>query len=198
MALAKKKGKKMTLKEIKTKIYALLDTSEGDELLSNALAPAIDSAAKKTALYTRCMKKRATLQFLSENGKASASLPNDMASFCYIEAGRERYGREYFDIIDGKIYSKAFGAGVFELVYAAFPPTIDAGTDDKTELALGEYACDIVCYGAAMELCSCVHPNDAQRYMRLATEYDERMANLLTAASECRSVANKFFGGDII
>ncbi len=188
----------MTLKEIKTKIYALLDVSEGDELLLGVLEPAIDSAAKKTALYTRCLKKRATLQFLSENGRAGAALPEDMASFCYVEAGRNRYGREYFDIIDGRIYSKAFGAGVFEFVYAAFPPTISVGMDDGTNLALGEYACDIVCYGAAMELCSCVHPNDAQRYMRLATEYDERMANLLTAANECRSVANNFFGGDII
>lgn len=198
MALAKKKGDTMTLKEIKTRIYALLDISESDELLSGILEPILDSAAKKTALYTRCMKKRTTLRFTSENGRARAKAPDDMASFCYIEAGNVRCGREYFDIIDGYLYSRALGAGTFELVYAAFPPTISAETDESMDIPLEAHVCDIVCYGAAMELCSCVHPNDAQRYMRLATEYDERMANIMTAASECRSVANNFFGGDII
>lgn len=188
----------MTLKEMKNKIYALLDIEgEGSvfERTEEYIAYVIDSAAKKVAVYTKSIKKSTVLTFSAENGKASAVLPTDFAAFCYVRVGRVYYGRENFEIVSGRLYSDAVGAGARELVYVAFPAEINADTDENTDIELDAYVCDTVCYGAAMELCTNIYPADVQRYMRLATEYDERLANLLTAASDGARVSNGFFAG---
>lgn len=188
----------MTLKETKNMIYAILgvdvNDSEGSiyKKTESYIPYVIDSAAKKVASYTRCIKKSAVLSFSSENGKMSASLPSDFASFCYVKAGRI-YGREHFEIISGKIRTQTLGSCTAELVYAAFPETVDASMKEETELSLPEDALLAVCYGAAMEICTNIYPSDVQRYMRIATEYDERMSALITAAAEANSVANSFF-----
>ncbi len=128
-------------------------------------------------------------------GKVSAELPSDFAAFCYVRAGRVYFGRENFEIVSGRLRSDVIGAGAHELVYVAFPAEINTETDENTDLCLDAYVCDTVCYGAAMELCTNIYPTDVQRYMRLATEYDERLANLLTAASDGARVTNGFFTG---
>ena len=45
-------------------------------------------------------------------------------------------------------------------------------------LDFDDYILDTVVFGAAMDLCQSLYPDNAGKYMRLATEYDERMANL--------------------
>jgi hypothetical protein len=192
------KGGHMTLKEIKNKIYAILDVditlSEGSvySRVEGYIPYILDSSMKKVALNARCIKKSAALSFSSENGKMSALLPDDFASFCYVRSGRV-YGRECFEIISGKIRTQAFGTGQAELVYVAFPETIDTSTKDETEISLPEDVILAVCYCAAMEICTNIYPSDVQRYMRIATEYDERMASLITSASEGNIIANSFF-----
>ncbi len=188
----------MTLKETKNMIYAILDVdttpSEGSvyERVESYIPYVLDSAAKKVASYTRCVKKSAMLSFSSENGMMCAFLPEDFAAFCYVKAGKI-YGREHFEIISGKIRTQTLGAGTAELVYAAFPETIDASTQEETKLSLPDDALLAVCYGAAMEICTNIYPSDVQRYMRIATEYDERMSALITTAAETNTVANAFF-----
>lgn len=185
----------MKLKDMKNKICALLDISGDEETFVNYSAAVIDSAAKKVAVYTKSIKKSADIEFLPDNGKVSAVLPEDFAAFCYVRSGKIYYGREVFEIISEKIRSDIIGAGVFEIVYTAFPPEINSQTQEETEIFINDYICDAVCYGAAMELCSNFYPSDVQRYMRLATEYDERLANLLTSASDGARIANSFFAG---
>ena len=183
----------MNIKEIKNKIYAVLDAPAfGDE---SALLAALNSAARKVALYSRCIKKSVRIFFAAENGKASAALPPDFASFGYVGNGRRTFSRENFEIICGKIKTSALGAGEYELAYFAYTPEVSAESDGETELFADNFAADAVAYGAAMELCASVYPGDVQRYMRIATEYDERMANLIGAASEARGIANGFFAG---
>ncbi len=188
----------MTLKELKNKIYAILDidVSAGE---GSAYAKAegyisfiIDGALKKTALLSKCLKKSARLYFSSENGKMCAALPADFASFCYVRAGRV-YGRECFEIISDKIRTKNAGFSSAELVYIAFPEKIDENTAEEAELSLPDNVLDTACYACAMEICTNIYPTDVQRYIRLATEYDERLALLISAASEAENIANGFF-----
>lgn len=183
----------MNIKEIKTKIYALLGVPAMED--EGALLAALDSAARKIAVYTKCIKRSAELCFAVENGVCTAELPADFASFAYIRAGRRIFTREHFEIIGGRIKSCAPLAGAHELVYFAYPPAVGAESAEETELFADDFICDTAVYGAAMELCAAVFPADVQKYMRLATEYDERMANLITAAGEGARVANLFFAG---
>ena len=179
----------MNIKEIKNKICALLAGAPIAE--ESAILRAIDSAARKIALYAKCIKKSAEIHFFAENGAQSAALPSDFAAFAYVRFGARIFGRECFEIIGGKIKSAAV-SGKCELVYYAYPPSA-LSCGDETELFADAYICDTVAFGAAMELCAAITPSDVQRYMRVATEYDERMAGLLGSAAA--RVANTFFSG---
>jgi len=188
----------MTLKELKNKIYAILDIDVSFETGSvyskteGYISYMIDGAMKKTALLAKCLKKSVKLYFSAENGKMCAALPADFAPFCCVRAGRT-YGRECFEIISDKIRIKNAGFSTAELVYIAFPEKIDENTPQDAELLLPENVLDAVCYACAMEICTNVYPTDVQRYVRIATEYDERLALLISAASEVENVANGFF-----
>ncbi|MBQ8448834.1 MAG: hypothetical protein IJX27_07915 [Clostridia bacterium] len=182
----------MNIKEIKNKIYAILDIPEFSD--ESALMAMLDGAARKIAVYTRCIKKSAKLTFEAEHGAFFAKLPADFAVFGYIRRGARIWGRAQFEILGGKIKSSAI-AGECELCYFAYPPAVCAETPEETELFADSYACDTAAYGAAMELCQSLYPADVQRYIRIATEYDERMANMISAAGSAASVANNFFSG---
>ena len=182
----------MNIKEIKNKIYAILDIQPlGDE---SALLAAIDSAARKIAVYARCIRKSEKLTFCGENGAYSAQLPSDFAVFGYIRRGMRVWSREHFEIMGEKIKSTALVGGEYELFYFAYPPSASAAASEDTELFADRYVCDAVAYGAAMELCESVYASDVQRYMRISTEYDERMANMISSAVSAVRVANGFFG----
>ena len=175
----------MNIKEMKSKIYALLDIAVlADE---TALISAIESAARKIALLTKCIRKSAKIYFLAENGEHTALLPPDCALFRYVKRAYGIYGRERFEITSGKIKSAEL-SGEHELFYFAYPP---AAENDETVLFEDGYICDTVVYGAAMELLTAVRPSDVQRYIRISTEYDERMAGMISSAVAC--VANTFF-----
>jgi len=177
----------MNITEMKKRIYALLDMAPLDE--ERAIISAIESAARKIALYTKCIKKSEKIVFSAENGASLAELPTDFAVFCYIKRGARLYGRERFEITAGKIKSPEL-FGECELAYFAYPPAIEG---ENTILFADDYICDTAVYGAAMELLAAVRPCDMQRYMRIATEYDERMANMIGIA--VAGVSNVFFGG---
>lgn len=177
----------MNITEMKKRIYALIDMPPLED--ESALIAAIESAARKIALYTKCIRKSAKIVFSAENSGAEAEIPADFAAFCYIKRGTRVYGRECFEITSGKIKSSAL-AGECELAYFAYPPAADGG---ETELFADEYICDTAVYGAAMDMLSALRPADVQRYMRIATEYDERMANMISGTGA--GVANAFFGG---
>ncbi|MBQ8403579.1 MAG: hypothetical protein IJX55_04030 [Clostridia bacterium] len=183
----------MTLENLKNKILALLDVTEAPS--ESALCAAIDGVAKKVALYTKNIKKSATLTFTQEKGKAQADLPEDFAAFGYIRGERGVFAREQFEIVSGKIRTCRLGAGGHELIYFAYPPNVSAETGGDTELGFDDYTAHTVAYGVAMELCISICPEDLTRYARLATEYDVRMANLLGAARDAAGVANTFFAG---
>ena len=51
-------------------------------------------------------------------------------------------------------------------------------TDDDKPLDFDDYILDTLVVGTAMELCANLYPDDNVKYIRFATEYDERMANM--------------------
>ena len=179
----------MNIKEMKNKIYSLLDLPALQD--ESALFAALDSASRKIALYAKCIKKSEAVFFSAEKGGMSADLPSDFAAFARVERGARVFPREFFEIIGKKIKSTAV-SGECELVYYAYPPSARECGEDG-ELFADAYICDTAVYGAAMELCASVAPSDVQRYMRIATEYDERMAGIISGAGAC--VANTFFSG---
>ena len=177
----------MDIKEMKDKIYSLLDIGKLED--ESLLISAIESAARKIALYAKCIRKSAKIFFSAENGENTAVLPEDFAFFLCVKRGRGIYGRERFEIIGRKIKS-AFLVGECELLYCAYPPPAE---NEQTVLFEDAYVCDTAVYGAAMVLLTALRPADVQRYMRIATEYDERMAGLIS--SSAFGVANTFFSG---
>ena len=68
--------------------------------------------------------------------------------------------------------------GIYTLVYYAFPEKLDENTDDDKALDFDDYILDTLVVGTAMELCANLYPDDNVKYVRFATEYDERMANM--------------------
>jgi hypothetical protein len=186
------KGFYMTLEKIKEKTLSLLGTAEVE---SSLLLAALDFVAKKVAVQTKNIKKREKLTFVGVNGVSEAALPADFAAFGYLLGGRCAYARSAFELISGKISTRKLGAGTYELVYFAYPPDINETCPTETELGFDAYTADTVAYGAAMELCISVCPEELARYARLATEYDGRMANILGAARDAAGVANSFFAG---
>ncbi len=192
----------MTLKNIKDKIYSLLDIEISEHSASEniykdteaKINSLIDSVGRKLAVYTKRIKKKCSLVFGYGDGEISAVLPADFAAFFYIEKDRKVYGREAFEIIEGKIYGRGISCGTYTLVYYSCPPVLNKNSDENTELYDDTYFGDIVAYGVAAELCADIYPSDLRRYMRLATEYDERLLNIMTSAGETGKVANGFFG----
>ncbi|MBQ7291803.1 MAG: hypothetical protein IJW76_08800 [Clostridia bacterium] len=182
----------MTIEKMKEKTLSLLGTAEVE---AGLLLAALDFVAKKVAVQAKSIKKRGKLTFLQRSDVAEAALPADFAAFGYLLGGRCAYARSAFEIISGKIITRKLGAGTYELIYFAYPPNISEACPEETELGFDAYTADTVAYGAAMELCISACPDDLQRYTRLATEYDGRMANLLTSARDAAGVANTFFAG---
>lgn len=78
-----------------------------------------------------------------------------------------------------------------KLSYYAYP-TVDP-TDTDAPLPFDDIVADTVAYGAAAELCHAVYPTDMKLYMRLATEFDGRLAAGAPRSGE-RGVANSVFG----
>lgn len=175
----------MNIKEMKNKIYSLLDIAPLED--ESAVISAIESAARKIALFTKCIRKSAKIYFSAEKGEFTALLPEDFAVFCCVKHGARIYTRERFEILGGKIKSAQL-SGECELLYCAYPP---AAKSDESVIFEDAYVCDTAVYGAAMELLTQVRPADVQRYMRIATEYDERMAGMISSAAA--GVANTFF-----
>ena len=81
----------MNIKEMKDKIYSLLDLPALQD--ESALFAALDSASRKIALYAKCIKKSEAVFFSAEKGGMSADLPSDFAAFARVERGARAFCR---------------------------------------------------------------------------------------------------------
>lgn len=140
------------------------NTAALQENLKSAMIKSIDMCMRKVAVDARALKKSATMTFYMYEGKPCANKPDDF----FAEA-------EPDGVYAGADFLFAEKAGTYTIVYYAYPTAITSATSDSAVLELDDIACDAVAYAAAAELCQRIYPDDRYRYMRLMTEYDDRM-----------------------
>lgn len=164
----------MTFGNLCDKIEALIgadelsfggNTTELKNNLKSAMIKSIDTYMRKIAVDARALKKSATVTFYMHNGKPCANKPADFF------AAAEPDG-----VYAGADFLFAEKAGTYTIVYYAYPADVTDTLSDSAEMELDDFACDAVAYAAAAELCQKLYPDDRYRYMRLMTEYDDRMA----------------------
>lgn len=190
----------MTYGKLKQRIYSLLDlssesaVSEGAviDAVAEALPDAVGSAARKTAATLKCISRRANVAFSHEGALICATLPNDFLSLLAVYSGGKRHTASEFETAGGKIYGYGVSTGAADMFYSAYPADM-SDYNDGDELEFDDAHADIIAYGAALELCSVAFPGDFGRYVVLATEYDERMANACLYGGRTDRVVNSLY-----
>lgn len=167
----------MTLRTMREKIGFLLETdifsscdnaASEEQKLKAAMTQSIDMTLRKIARDTKCLKKEATLTFSAgSDGRAFAEMPSGLFA---VEPGKGIY------LCGDRLYSEH--AGTYTFAYYSYPSEVTGDTDDSYEFELDDFACDAAAYAVAAELCSSLYPRDNARYMRLMTEFDDRMVHL--------------------
>lgn len=154
---------------LETDIFApCIDTASEESKLDAAMIKSIDMALRKIARDTKCLRREAALTFTAgSDGKFSAEMPDGLFA---IDS------RDGIYACDGRLFSDK--AGTYTFVYYVYPTAVTGDTASTYEPELDDYACDAAAYAAAAELCGRLYPGDNARYMRLMTEYDDRMVRL--------------------
>lgn len=191
----------MTYGMLRDRILSLLDVSTDEVthagsllLAADRLLPqTVDAAARKTALLLKCIVRTESLCFQIGAEGVYAALPSDFISAKQLRCGRKTYGDESFEAVGGRLWLFSAGAGTYELTYFAYPMRVDESIDGDVEMEFDDYAADIVAYGVAAELSHSLYPGDMKRFMRLMTEFDERIANASPRSGD-GAVRNSVFG----
>ncbi len=173
----------MTYAEMKERILSLLDIDGGEartagsmtDVVLAALPAALNATAHKTALYKKPIVKQAVLAFAKGAMGLVAEMPRDGFGIVSAEKDGRRYGAERFTVLGQHIVLFRGAEGEYTVCYYAFPPDVTAETADTEELLYDASMADAVAFGTAGALSHLVYPTDLTRYMRLMTEYDERM-----------------------
>lgn len=188
----------MTYSNLKQRIYDLLDlrvetgVSNGSivEAVGSAIDGAVSSASRKIAAMLKNIVRRKSVTFTQVGSVSSSAAPSDIIGISFVISGGKRYDGCDFSIIDGNIVSSSGVSGSAELIYTAYASQPQS---DSSELEFDGLCCDILAYGAALELCSVAYPGDYDRYSVIATEYDERMANALLCGGNTDKVKNTLY-----
>lgn len=189
----------MTYGMLRRRILALLDGKEEEmaaggfsHMPETALTGAVNAAARKAALLSKCIYRRAALTVQKGADGLSAALPQDFISAKTLCRAGQRREME-FELVGGRIFLRGGEDGAYTLGYFAYPAPVDEETPGEYELDYDDLTADIVAYGTATELCHSLYPGDVKRYMRLATEFDERLLAAVPRSGE-ETVKNGVFG----
>ena len=190
----------MTYGKLKKRIYSLLDVGTDDgspngsiyDVLSLSINDAINSAARKMAATLMFITKRADVVFEKSGDISCADLPSDFLALKNIYFNGKRYRAGDFDTFGKKAYCSYIGEGTADAFYVAYPADMSS-LGDEDELDFDDFYCDILAYGASLELCPEAYPGDFCKYSVLSTEYDERMANALLYGGNTDRVSNVLF-----
>ncbi len=191
----------MTYGILKQKIFSLLNIDGNDimtegsalALVTSALPYTVDAVSRKVALHLKNIVREETLRFERGAVGVQATLPEMAFGVREIVKNGRSYNAECFTLIGRNIILFEHGEGDFTVFYYAFPEVCTEQTADEMELPFDDFAADIVAYGAAGELSHTVYPSDMTRYMRLMTEFDERISSAMQRMGEV-SLKNSFFG----
>lgn len=174
----------MTYGDLKKRIYTLLDIDIREEntvgssasLIKDALVQTVNDVARKTAFALKAIYKTADLYFERDDVGVSALLPSDVALVREICRGTRRYGAVSFERAGNTLYFFGAKEGFYTVGYYAFPRPLGVSLPDTASLTeMSDAVWETVAYGVCAALCMKVYPTDMKRYMRLATDFDERI-----------------------
>jgi hypothetical protein len=190
----------MTYGELKNRIWSLLDIDAREEdtagtlanFLKSSLAQTVNAAARKAAVYLKAIYKTEMLYFEKDDIGIRTILPEDAAVVKEIRREKRRYGSVSFEKVGDTLYFFGAKEGFYTVCYFAYPTPLSDSVQDGATLEMNDAVWDTVAYGVGAELCSKAYPGDIKRYMRLATEFDERMTSAFPNAS-AETVAQRTF-----
>lgn len=124
----------------------------------------------------RCMLLESQGQVDPETGMTTWPLPEDFYQLCRVTKDGEEVWAE---IYGGQITAKP-GQRALVMRYYAYPPTIDADTEDQTQLALDRDILQVLPYAVAADLLKADPSADyaafEQKYMGLLANLDPRQS----------------------
>ncbi len=190
----------MTYGKLKQRIYSLLDLNADTgvvngcvyDAVSASMDDAVNSAMRKIAAMLMCVIKRTRITFVSDGALYKATLPDDFISVKAVYAGGKKHTASKFDAVGGALFCSDIPYGTADMFYYARPVGVSE-LDDYDELEFDDMHCDIAAYGAALELCGEAYPGNYEKYVVIATEYDERMANALLYGGRADRVSNSVY-----
>ena len=190
----------MTYGTLKRTVLALLDVNAEEQETAGSLLATVSASfpslyntvARKTTQFLKNIEREVLLSFEPCAGGVCAPLPTDFMAVCEARVFDGGHARD-IEIRGNTAFIAGGAEGEYTLRYFAYPAPADGMTDGATVLDFDDFTADTVAYGMAAELCHSLYPGDMTRYMRLATEYDERIANAAPRIGE-RSVVNRVFG----
>ncbi len=191
----------MTYTDIQQKIFTLLGVDASDQDNGSAYAVivpvlpyTVDSVLRKTVLYLKNYVRTEDFYFVKGTVGVQTTLPDAAFAVRSIEKNGKVYGSESFMMLGRELIFFEAQEGSFTVSYDAFPPSFADHMQKDLVFPLDDYTADLLAYGAAGELCHLLYPSDLTKYMRLMTEYDERMAAVSLRSGDT-AVKNTLFGG---
>ena len=148
----------MNLKEVKTRILALLEefsesdlSKSDDEDINKKLNPLIDMAQKHQANIFKIRKMK---QFDISSSEESGYTPYSLGIRCYqLESVKLIEGKDLdYYFFNRKIYVKNDFNGIIQVFYNIFPETITEITEDISELEVDNNAQMMICYEVAGDI----------------------------------------------
>jgi len=190
----------MTYGKLKQRIYALLDLATDTgvvngsvyDAVSASMDGAVNSAMRKISTMLMCVVKRTHVSFVSDGELQKTAQPDDFISVKQVFSGGKKYTANRFDAVDGVLYCSDIPSGTADMFYYAYGEDVSE-LGDNDELSFDDAHCDILAYGAALELCGEAYPGNYDKYVVIATEYDERVANALLYGGGTDKVANSLY-----
>lgn len=180
-----------TLGELKERIFTALglDTANGRALpaaggvradLENRMLQEIDMMCRKLSAASRALSDTVSFDFSAASpmaGRRLLPLPDDFIAPLRIT---DAAGAVFcaWCITGASLSVPSDFSGVLTLLYVRAHPVISAETDDAKELSFDRSLCDAVICGVAANLSLTAEAYDFNRFIRLQTEYDDRMTEI--------------------
>ncbi len=185
--LGELKGRILTALGLDTRNGLALPASHGVRAdLNGRMLQEIDMMCRKISAASRALSDTAVFDFSSAEpmaGRRLLPLPDDFIAVLHCtDAGGTAYSA--YSIAGASLSVPSDFGGTLTLTYVCAHPEISADTADTASMSFDRSLCDAVICGVAANLSLSAEAYDFNRFIRLQTEYDERMTEIYKRA--CR------------
>lgn len=180
-----------TLGELKERVFTALglDAANGRALpaaggvradLEKRMLQEIDMMCRKLSAASRALSDTVSFDFSAVSptaGRRLLPLPDDFIAPLRIT---DETGAVFcaWGITGASLSVPSDFSGSLTLLYVRAHPVITAETDDAQEMSFDRSLCDAVICGVAANLSLTAEAYDFNRFIRLQTEYDDRMTEI--------------------